>query len=78
MEGAREIDSKGMNVPGLDFQCLTTRDNVVEANWVSGRLHVILSSSNIDSIMLSTLSWWGRHECARHPLLPPGSDSKEE
>jgi hypothetical protein len=34
--GSKEIDSKGMNVPGLDFQCLTTRYNVVEANWLAG------------------------------------------
>lgn len=36
--GSKEIDSKGMNVPGLDFQCLTTRYNVVEANWLAGKV----------------------------------------
>ena len=35
--GSKELDSKGMNVPGLDFQCLTTQANVVEANWVAGK-----------------------------------------
>lgn len=31
--GSRELNSKGMNVPGLEFQNKTTRYNVVEANF---------------------------------------------
>ena len=28
--GAPELNSKGMNVPGLEFQCFTSRYNVIE------------------------------------------------
>ena len=34
--GAPELNSKGMNVPGLEFQCFTSRYNVIEVktnNW---------------------------------------------
>jgi len=35
--GSEELQSKGMNVPGLEFQCFTSRYNVVEANNVASQ-----------------------------------------
>lgn len=46
--GSKELDSKGMNVPGLDFQCLTTQANVVEANWAAARIAARGSVSVLD------------------------------
>ena len=40
-EGAHELDSKGMGVPGLDFQKFASRYNVIEVGYLKVAVHLI-------------------------------------
>jgi hypothetical protein len=33
LPAGKELNSKAMQVPGLEFQCLTSRYNVIESNF---------------------------------------------